>query len=113
MTMPASSDREMPTAVSHRHRFVRVRFPLAIFESSGFSRCRGQNYRGCPQIKLQGSCQRLNERFLAVFRGFDEYPELRAGQLERAFNQFDRYLTGRSDEPFLLSKRFRKKIWRT
>jgi hypothetical protein len=50
---------------------------------------------------------------LAVFRGFDEYPELRAGQLERAFNQFDRYLTGRSDEPFLLSKRFRKKIWRT
>jgi len=38
--------------------------------------------------------------FSAVFRGFEESTELRAGQIERAFNQFDRYLTDRSDDLF-------------
>src|SRR6185369_3241267 len=66
MTMPASSDMEMPTAVSHRHLFGLV-FPLAIFESSGSRLSRGQKFRGCPRPKLQGLCQTLNALFWAFF----------------------------------------------
>jgi hypothetical protein len=60
---------EMPTAVSHCHRFARVSFPLAIFEGSGFCPVSWAKISGeCPQPKLQGLCQRLDAVFWLFLR---------------------------------------------
>jgi hypothetical protein len=94
---------EMPTAVSHRHRFVRVSFPLAIFEGSGFPLVSRANCRGMPAARITRVVPESECAFGAVFRAFDEKANSGAGQFERAFNQFDRYRPVGQDEIFWLS----------